>query len=62
MDPTFSLGQAKNISPLDIEAFDVIGYTLIPEPASLALLAAIPLLLSRSSRSQRLSNPNPRHA
>jgi len=36
LDPTFSLGEVGVITPLDIQAFDVIGYDLIP-PSTCAI-------------------------
>jgi hypothetical protein len=39
MDPTFSIGQLGVITLLDVVAFDVIGYDLVPEPNTLVLLA-----------------------
>ena len=39
MDPTLGPAQLSPISNLDVQALDVIGYD-VPEPASLALLAA----------------------
>jgi len=41
MDPTANpAGQANTPSELDLIAFDVIGWDLIPEPSSGILLAA----------------------
>jgi hypothetical protein len=34
MDPTASYGETLNISPTDLRAFDVLGYTVVPEPAA----------------------------
>lgn len=41
LDPTFAYGQLGVVTPLDVRAFDVIGYDLVgvPEPAALGLLA-----------------------
>lgn len=39
MDPTASNGELLQISDLDLLGFDVIGYNIIPEPSSLALIA-----------------------
>jgi hypothetical protein len=53
MDPTFAYGELGVVKPLDIRAFDVIGYDLVvvPEPATLALLApAVVIALCRSRR------------
>ncbi len=38
MDPTFSYGQFRDIEPLDLRAFDVIGYTIVPEPGAVAFI------------------------
>lgn len=40
MDPTVSPGELMAISTLDLQAFDVIGYDPVPEPATAMLLAA----------------------
>lgn len=42
MDPTVALGEVMSISSIDLRAFDVIGYTLVPEPGVgvMAMLAA----------------------
>ena len=53
MDPTFAYGELGVVKPLDIRAFDVIGYDLVvvPEPATLGLLApAVMIALCRSRR------------
>lgn len=39
MDPTVAPGEFLTITSLDLLAFDVIGYNLVPEPPTLALLA-----------------------
>lgn len=39
MDPTGNFGEYLQISETDLRAFDVLGYTLVPEPGSFALLA-----------------------
>ena len=50
MDPTFAAGELGVVSGLDLQAFDVIGYTLIPEPA-IGLLGVIGgLMLIRRRR------------
>ena len=38
MDPTANFGERLEISYADLRAFDVIGFTLVPEPGSIALL------------------------
>lgn len=45
MDPAWSAGQQLDITPTDLRGFDVLGYTLIPEPAAPLLFAAGFLLL-----------------
>jgi hypothetical protein len=50
MDPTASKGEVLTMSDFDRLAFDAIGYDLVPEPASLALLVAPATLLSRRRR------------
>ena len=50
MDPTADFGERLDISFLDLKAFDVMGYTLVPEPAILVLLpflAALCLVFRR---------------
>lgn len=39
MDPTAGFGERLEISYTDLRAFDVIGFTLVPEPGSVALIA-----------------------
>jgi hypothetical protein len=40
MDPALAAGATQNLTPLDLQAFDAIGYDLaVPEPASMLLLA-----------------------
>lgn len=34
MDPTGAPGEPLTLSPLDLRAFDVLGYTIVPEPSS----------------------------
>lgn len=38
MDPTANFGERLEISYTDLRAFDVIGFTLVPEPGIIALL------------------------
>jgi len=38
MDPTADFGERLEISYADLRAFDVIGFTLVPEPGSVALI------------------------
>lgn len=38
LDPTAGYGEILNISALDTRLYDVIGWNVVPEPASLALL------------------------
>ena len=49
MDPTFAPGEFGDVTALDLLAFDVIGYDLVPEP-SVALLALGGLLFWRRRR------------
>ncbi len=44
MDPTAAFGELLNISNTDLRAFDVLGYTLVPEPST-GLLFCVGLLL-----------------
>jgi hypothetical protein len=41
MDPTAQKGELLSISSNDLLAFDAIGYDLVPEPSSLALLLVV---------------------
>ena len=54
MDPTAFPGELLTISANDLRAFDVLGYTLVPEPGTGALLAisGIVLLWRRSACKQ----------
>ncbi len=52
MDPQIANGELQFIRQPDITAFDVIGYTLIPEPGSVAILGIAGVgLLARRRRS-----------
>jgi len=48
MKPAISNGTVQDISPLDLRAFDVIGYQLVPEPSTfvLAFVAGIGLAVT----------------
>lgn len=45
MDPTANYGEYLAISYTDLRAFDVLGYTLVPEPSVTSLLLFIPGVL-----------------
>lgn len=47
MDPTVALGELMQLTETDLRAFDVLGYTLVPEPTSGALLLVSGLILWR---------------
>ena len=51
MDPTIAQGQIYRITDADLRAMQLLGYTLVPEPATTVLLV-IPcfLLLGRAKR------------
>jgi len=60
MDPSLNTGVMESITATDIRALDLIGYTVVPEPTSVAIWGlVIPLLLGRDSRGrgQRKENP-----
>lgn len=40
MDPTLSFGERADLSATDLRLFDVLGYTLLPEPTAAAMLLA----------------------
>jgi hypothetical protein len=50
MDPTAFPGEQLVISNNDLLAFDVLGYTLVPEPGTAALLGIASLLIWHRSR------------
>jgi hypothetical protein len=54
MDPTAFPGELLSISGNDRRAFDVLGYTLVPEPTTGALLAVGLLLAHRARRQARI--------
>jgi len=45
MDPTAAFGETLNISATDLRAFDVLGYTVVPEPAAGEIICAGMLVL-----------------
>ena len=47
MDPTAGYGELLNISNNDLRAFDVLGYTLVPEPGTGLLFCTGLLLMLR---------------
>jgi hypothetical protein len=53
MDPTAGKGELLTITDNDRLAFDAIGYDLVPEPTTLALLLAPAALLTRPRRRRR---------
>lgn len=53
MDPTASPGELLSISATDLRLFDVIGYTIVPEPSLNALLALGTMALTASRRRNR---------
>jgi len=57
MDPTAGYGETLNISPTDVRAFDVLGYTAAPEPGvgELTVVGLLALILFRKKRRQRSS-------
>ncbi len=65
MDPTFAPGELGIVRPLDIQAFDVIGFDLaseVPEPSTLAifgLLSSFTIRLGRRNFSRPISPKSP---
>jgi len=57
MDPTAFPGEALIIDSNDLTAFDVLGYTLVPEPTSTTLLTAAVFLLSARRFARRAKQP-----
>ena len=53
MDPTAGFGERLDISGTDLRAFDVLGYTLVPEPSSGLLFGAGLLLMVRRACTSR---------
>ncbi|MBI1841854.1 MAG: PEP-CTERM sorting domain-containing protein [Verrucomicrobia bacterium] len=57
MDPTLTLGTRKHLTSLDVAALKDIGWTVVPEPSVLYLLAlggsGVLLLKRRSSGTAR---------
>ncbi|MCE5278931.1 MAG: NF038122 family metalloprotease [Planctomycetaceae bacterium] len=51
MEPAVAAGQRMTISQQDLIAMDLIGWDVVPEPATLSVLAAGALLLMRRRRS-----------
>lgn len=55
LDPTLALGELMTIAPLDEQAFDVLGYTVVPEPASMAAVLGAWVFLCRRKAGRRVS-------
>ena len=55
MDPTLTSGERVDISALDLRLFDVLGYTIVPEPGLVALFATGVCLLRLPNREGRRS-------
>ncbi|HEY9176004.1 MAG TPA: NF038122 family metalloprotease [Verrucomicrobiae bacterium] len=55
MDPTLTYGERVDISVMDLRLFDVLGYTIVPEPGLLALFAVSVFLLRLRKREGRRS-------
>lgn len=47
MDPTAFPGELMTVTGTDLRAFDVLGYTLVPEPSGIAIMLIGGLLASR---------------
>jgi len=56
MNPALFPGESFDLSPIDITAFDVIGWNRIPEPGVLELIGLGCLLLAGRSRRRRISS------
>jgi hypothetical protein len=51
MDPTAAFGERLDLSANDLRAYDVMGFTIIPEPAGITLLTmGLALMLYRRAR------------
>jgi hypothetical protein len=63
MDPTAFPGELPVIKENDLRAFDVIGYTLVPEPGlgSMLALGGLLLLIRRKLQARIWPAPNPSH-
>jgi hypothetical protein len=62
MDPTFAPGELGIVRPLDIQAFDVIGFDLaseVPEPSSLAIFGLLSSLTIQLARRKQLRTISP---
>ncbi len=54
MRPSASRGGVQDLTPLDLMAFDVIGYNLVPEPSTWALALLATLAVWPAARTRRL--------
>lgn len=63
MDPTASYGELMVLRENDLRAFDVLGYTLVPEPgcATMLLIGGLILLHHRKPQPRTCPVPNPSH-
>ncbi|MGC3958230.1 MAG: hypothetical protein QM813_09920 [Verrucomicrobiota bacterium] len=51
MDPTAFPGELMTLTATDLQAFDVLGYTLVPEPgAGILLITSVLLMRQRMAR------------
>ncbi len=57
MDPTAGFGERLDISGSDLRAFDVLGYTLVPEPGTGLLFCAGLLMVARRACASRPQRP-----